>query len=381
MSSVKKVVIIQAVCKQYRVPFFEGLCHALGQEGIELKIAYSAPSKTESLKLDNVDLGSKYGVKVPAYWFFNDKLLFQPLLGEILNSDLVIVELANKHIINYFLLIASSLKLKKIAFWGHGRNRQAKEKGISEWFKKKTLSRVDWWFAYTQGTAEYLIAQDVPAREVTIVQNSVSTQEFQGSLLRIDEKTLQAERQRLGIKDDAPIGLFCGGLYSEKRLEFLIEAVKLVKKKILDFELIIIGSGPDSPFVKEVSEQLSWVHYLGSKFGIEKAIYFRIAQVFLMPGLVGLAILDAFAASLPIVTTDISTHSPEIEYLEDGVNGFITENNSGAYAAVVTNLLIDDELLSRLQQGATCSSGRYTLQAMIENFKTGIVKFFTNFPA
>jgi L-malate glycosyltransferase len=38
----------------------------------------------------------------------------------------------------------------------------------------------------------------------------------------------------------------------------------------------------------------------------------------LMPGLVGLAVLDAFADGIPRVTTVIEYHSPEIEYLVPG---------------------------------------------------------------
>ena len=40
------------------------------------------------------------------------------------------------------------------------------------------------------------------------------------------------------------------------------------------------------------------------------------ANLMLIPGLVGLAVVDSFAAQCPVVTTDFRGHSPEFEYIE-----------------------------------------------------------------
>ena len=68
----------------------------------------------------------------------------------------------------------------------------------------------------------------------------------------------------------------------------------------------------------------AWIHYMGSKFGRESAMLYKIADVFLLAGTAGLAIVDSFAAGLPLIATHLPTHPPEISYLRDGENGKLT---------------------------------------------------------
>ena len=51
----------------------------------------------------------------------------------------------------------------------------------------------------------------------------------------------------------------------------------------------------------------------------------RMSKLFLMPGLLGLAVLDAEVMGLPVVTTRYPWHSPEIAYLRDGETGVIVD--------------------------------------------------------
>ena len=41
----------------------------------------------------------------------------------------------------------------------------------------------------------------------------------------------------------------------------------------------------------------------------------------LLPGAVGLGVLDSFAFDVPLVTVDLPYHGPEIDYVRDGENG------------------------------------------------------------
>ena len=57
------------------------------------------------------------------------------------------------------------------------------------------------------------------------------------------------------------------------------------------------------------------------------------------PGLVGLSIIDSFAAGIPIITTTSKIHSPEISYLQHNYNGLILENDFELYSKQVIMLL------------------------------------------
>ena len=123
-----------------------------------------------------------------------------------------------------------------------------------------------------------------------------------------------------------------------------------------------------------MAENFPWVHFVGPRFGNQKSQMLAIADVFLLPGRVGLALLDGFAAGLPVVATRLSIHGPEIEYLEDGLNGLVTESDPEVFSQVVSSLLSDQSKLERLRQGASNSAKKYSIEAMVERFERGIVR-------
>ena len=96
------------------------------------------------------------------------------------------------------------------------------------------------------------------------------------------------------------------------------------------------------------------------------------AKLFLMPGLVGLAVA---AAGLPMVTTAYPSHSPEIAYLRDGENGVIVANwqDVDAYVDMVADLMLDEPRRARLATVARRMAGVYTVEAMAERFTAGVV--------
>jgi glycosyltransferase involved in cell wall biosynthesis len=98
-----------------------------------------------------------------------------------------------------------------------------------------------------------------------------------------------------------------------------------------------------------------------------------MADVFLLPGSVGLAILDSFAAGLPLLTTELRTHGPEISYLDHGHNGLIIAHDIRAYATAVTDLFKDPNLMARLRTGATQSGCLHSIENMVQNFRLGIL--------
>jgi glycosyltransferase involved in cell wall biosynthesis len=294
--------------------------------------------------------------------------------GAIRDADLVIMEQGNKHAFNYLLLALSRLGHKRVSYWGHGYNHQALAPGASEWLKRKLLTHVDWWFAYTSRVGQYLTDQGVDPGIITVVQNTIDTRELAEAVRAHGDDDRRAVRRRLGIADDARVGLFCGSLYADKKLELLIAATRRIRERCPNFELVVVGDGPAREAMRTAAAHLPFVHHIGPAFGPDRAAYFAISDVFLMPGLVGLAIVDAFTIGLPVFTTDIPIHSPEIEYLEPEVNGVMTAHDVDAYAAAVCRVLDDPDELGRMREAARATASRLTLTHMVEAFATGIVQ-------
>lgn len=368
----KRVLIIEAQMKQYRVAFHERLYAALSDANIQLRVAYSNPSLKEASKKDTCDLPDEYGVKVKAYWLVREKLIIQPLLQEIVKADLVIVDQANKFLLNHLLLPLGLAGIKRTAFFGHGFNAREDRRWLSEWYRHRTINWVNWWFAYTEKTTKYLVSNGVPRSKITTVQNAIDTKEIREQARELTGEQKNHLRSQLNIPVSASVGVYCGALDKVKKLPFLIDAAIKIRNQNNNFHLLLVGAGPDQALVQARIEALPWVHFVGPRFGKEKAALLAISDVMLMPGAVGLVILDAFAAGLPLLSTRLSIHGPEMEYLDEGINGLLAEPDVAAFADVVSVLLRDRDKLNSLRMGAQIAGTKYTIENMATNVCNGI---------
>lgn len=371
----KSVLIVYRFLPQYRIDFYTGLRDELKERNIELTLVYGKSKNTS--KGDEVTLD--WAVHVPNLVINLGivRLIWQPCLRYIKKKDLVIVEQANVLLLNYLLMVLRKLKRKKFAFWGHGINQQSKENSLRNRFKKLIINQTDWWFTYTEGVKRIVTDCGFDESKVTNVENAIDTKYLSIEYTRIKNAEVLKEKRNLNIMSEN-IGIYCGGLYKEKRIEFLISAAVKIKEEIKDFHLIIVGSGPDLPLLKSMINGHDWIHYLGTKFGIERVIYFKMSKVFLLPGAVGLAILDSFSMLTPMITSKYEYHGPEIEYLENEYNGLISENEINAYVKAVVNLLTDGKKLDKLISGCIKSKDLYTVENMVNNFANGISKSLTS---
>jgi len=372
-----RVLIVQSVAKHYRKPLFDRLHACLDEAGLELRVAYSVPNRAEACKGDNIELPAPYGCRVPARWLFGNRLLYQPILGEVARARLVILEQANKYLMSYPVLAQGRLKVRKVAFWGHGRNMHGRASSWAERWKRGLIRQVDWWFAYTQSAASYVAAQGFDPRRITNVRNSVDTAAFRELVESITPEEIQSQRARLGLTPDSRVALFCGSLYEGRDLPLLIDAADRVRHEVESFHLILIGSGPVREAVEREATTRDWLHYVGPLFGRDKAILFRVADLYANPGLVGLGVLDAFTAGLPVFATDCP-HSPEFEYVEAGVNGLVAQHSSQRYAESLVRAFRDPSLLATLRIGAAESARKYGIEATADRFCEGVIACLGN---
>jgi glycosyltransferase involved in cell wall biosynthesis len=363
----RNVVIVQRRLTHYRVPFFNKLRDLLAERDINLRLLVGEPTPVESLKKDEGTL--LWAEKIPTSYKFG--FCWQPFTKYISDADLVIVTQENKLIYN--LLAMSLFRPRRLAFWGHGANLQSQNRnGLKERFKRWSTNQVDWWFAYTQMSADLVGTSGFPATRITVLNNAVDTSELQRQRQTITLEETQALRESLGF-GKGEVGVFVGSLYSDKRLDFLFDAATAIRQHVPDFHLLIIGDGYERDMVKAWCAERTWARWIGSRIDREKAAYVSMAQVMLNPGLVGLGILDSFVCEVPMLTTDCGVHSPEISYLENGINGFMASNDLAAYVDACVDVLQDSEKLEALRAGCRASAKEYTLENMALRFTNGVV--------
>lgn len=370
----RKVTILQHRLLHYRVGLLERLHTECDRRGIELQLVYGQPSPREALKRDTGRIAWAHEVKNRWVSVRGRDLLWQPLPRDLRDSDLVIVMQENRILSNYPILLGRQLgRRTKIAYWGHGRNFQSnRPTGVRERWKTYWLNKVDWWFAYTGLTRSILTSSGFPGERITCLNNAIDNDQLLTDLQGIDPASLDALAKSIDLAPGAPLGLYCGSLYPDKRLELLANAAERIHRAIPAFRLVVIGDGPSRADLETLLAGRNWARIVGVKRGIEKAAYFKLAKFILSPGAVGLHVLDAFCAGLPMFTTANARHGPEIEYLEHDRNGFILPDDPAVFAGAVIDLLGDIERYSIVSAAAREASLAYTLDNMIANFVGGI---------
>lgn len=375
--SPQRVAIVYRVVPHYRRRFYELLRASLSHRGVELLLIAGQPTTSEAAKKDLVTIPWATRVTNRVWRFGRSEVIWQPVVGLTRHADLVVVEQASRLLVNYVLQFQAWLGFgPKVAFWGHGRNFQDNAAHrLGEWLKKLVSKRVHWWFAYNDTSAHVVRSLPFPESRITSVQNAVDTVSLARARESLDAHSTHKVIEELGL-DGRNVCIYTGGMYEEKRLPFLISACELIRSRVPDFEMIFIGSGTHAQIVRDAASRHPWIKYLGTVLDEARVPYFAISKLQLMPGLVGLAVLDSFALGVPIVTTDVSFHSPEIEYLNDGVNGIITKDpwSAQAYANTVIELLTDESRLAELRAGCDASRTKYTIEEMVRRFAEGVVE-------
>lgn len=372
----KTVVFLTRALPHYRHKFHTLVREYLMKHDVHYRLFYSDNAPTEKLKGDQKS--PMWAEKIPIHYLGSNEhsFLYQKITPPICEPDFLILGQHTKHLHNYPIIIRSKIFGQPlVAFFGHGKNFQTENpNGYAERFKRFWTNKVDWWFAYTLRCADAVVASGFPREQITVFNNAIDVSEITNDLasIRPEERINIINTMFNGSQN---IGVYVGGMYPLKRLDFLIESAEQIRHKVPDFHLLIIGGGEDAHIAQTASETHEWIHYVGPKFGREKSLLASLGKVFLMPGLVGLAILDSFAYGTPMVTTNVSYHSPEFDYLTDDGNGLVVKetDNPIAYANAVTQVLTDHQYHERLVASGKLALEKYTIENMAAHFAEGVL--------
>lgn len=371
----KKAVIFQYRLLHYRTELFDRLRAECARRGVDLHLVHGQASRRESAKKDEGSLPWAHRVNNRFRELGARDLVWQPFPAGLRDADLVVVMQENRILSNYPLLLSRLWSPRRVAYWGHGVNFQSDAPaGLREKWKRMMLTRVDGWFAYTEMTAEIVRRTGYPPERITCLDNAIDNEAFERDLAGVTDAQLQAMRLEIDAPEGAPVGLFCGSLYPDKRLDYMIDAADRIHAALPAFRLVVIGDGPSAGEIRKAMESRPWLKWLGVRKGLDKAAWFRLADVVINPGAVGLHVLDSFCSGTPMVTTVESRHGPEVAYLKDGVNGLVVEGAADHYADAVIALFDDREKLNAIKQAALHDAKRYTLDNMVTRFADGIAR-------
>ncbi|MDD3063123.1 MAG: glycosyltransferase family 1 protein [Massilibacteroides sp.] len=119
--------------------------------------------------------------------------------------------------------------------------------------------------------------------------------------------------------NDYPCILFVSRLVWEKNLQMLIDLYHLIKKRKLNYNLLVVGEGVAR---KEIEKQMPEALFLGHRGHTELASLYASSTVFFFPSVTetfGNVVLEAMASGIPCVVAD---KGGSRDFVDDGVNGF-----------------------------------------------------------
>jgi phosphatidylinositol alpha-1,6-mannosyltransferase len=163
-------------------------------------------------------------------------------------------------------------------------------------------------------------------------------------------------RRRLGLAD-RPVVVCVSRMVARKGQDMLVRALPLIRQRVPDAALLLVGDGPHRPEVERLVERLdlrAHVVFAGRQPWDETPAYYDAGDVFCMPtrtrllGLepeaLGICYLEAAATGLPVVAGD-SGGAPDA--VLDGENGLVVDGRDVAAVADACATFLADPALAR----------------------------------
>jgi len=199
---------------------------------------------------------------------------------------------------------ARYLVTRRMRRWMHARRRPVLGWGLGTYTVQQSMQAArslgregflrgfDGMIAYSSRAAREYAAVGIPEDRIVVAPNSTKPRPARRPPERPDRFT------------DRPVVLFVGRINEGKRLPILIEAIASLPEADRPV-LEIVGDGPAREAAESLAKEiLPEARFLGSKYGAELDPIFARADLFVLPGLGGLAMQEAMAHGLPIVVAD-----------------------------------------------------------------------------
>ena len=312
----------------YRVPVYNHLRRYLRERSFDLAVASE---------------GIQPGNPTPVEFDFAQMPLSALSVGRFIwrgKFDVVImfVNMRHRYLFPVYL-VAKGMLRRKMVWWGQGRDLAHPDSRVKNAAYAAEHALCDAIILYAEHLKKYVATRF--HHKVFIANNTLAVS-HSGLPPGGREHVLRSYNIRTRKN------IICVGRFQRrKRIDQLGAAMQLMNRP--DVGLILVGPDTDRVLENIAGDN---VYKLGEIYGDERFDLLSAADVYCLPGAVGLSIIDAFHCGLPFVTED-GDESAEIAYLKDGVNGFVVPRGDvSELARVLLLLLDDDELRARFSAAA-----------------------------
>lgn len=368
----KKIIIVLPTFPHYRKEFLNRMSAQLAENDVELIVfhGFTKKKKIQEIEEESFQCISfktiEYSLGILTFTFLRN--LKQKIVE--INPDGIVI-LFNPMIVSFVEVLRYCIK-KHIpyAIWSCGYVRpelngvlvRIREKFLN-YFDKRAAVHI----AYHTSRKEYLEGKGILKESIFVAQNTIDTEVIMNSY-NLDEVNANRFNDKLNV-------LFVGALITRKYLKETMSAVDSLISENFPMTFTIIGEGYIMDELKEYRTTLTHkkeILILGGKYGEELRSYFLSSDIFLLAGSGGLAINEAMAYGLPIISTE-----------GDGSGRDLIKNNGYMLRqlgdeAEIKNALSNFVRLSRNEQLKMSKNSlnhinhKATLTLMIDNYQKAI---------
>lgn len=230
----------------------------------------------------------------------------------------------------------------------------------------KFVPRFDHHLAYHSNAKKYAIAHGARPDQVTVMHNTINE-----AGIHCMEKTAAREfvANKLCDMKGKRIVLYVGAVLEEKRLELVFEALDILARP--DVIFLMVGDGPHLAKINDLYGHRP--DFISTGQIIEGVgPYFDAADVFVLPGTGGLAINEAMAHGLAVVSGYADGSADDL--VIDGQNGYRLRTDSAQeLAARLRDVLADPTAAAAMgANGREMIRGDLSFERFIERVVTVI---------
>ncbi|MBE5756377.1 MAG: glycosyltransferase family 4 protein [Clostridiales bacterium] len=228
----------------------------------------------------------------------------------------------------------------------------AKMRFLTEWVVKyigRVYNRVDELFCVNEGVA-------MQARSFGY-KGKITLLPFGTELEKVTNLDCLIKRanEEFKIEENELVFLYVGRIMALKRIDFILDALKIVKEKGVDFKFFVVGKGPEERALKEKVKKLGLENSVIFTGFLDREllplIYAR-ADLFLFPSLYdnfGLVKVEASTYDTPGVFIENSQAGLSVT---DGVNGYLSKDTVVDFASKILYAVSDKEKLKKVGKKA-----------------------------
>ncbi len=264
-------------------------------------------------------LRNKYWGKF--YWQSQSvRLIFKPYTHYIITGDPYCVS-------TWVILVLSKILRKTTIAWTHGW--YGRESAIKKYVKKIYFSLYDKLMIYGEYAIELMRQEGIPSEKMECIANSLDSDRERELRNLLAPSSIFYDY----FQNNYPTIIYCGRIQKVKKLEMIIDSVKILKDEGVNVNVVIVGKDDEGVHLRDyanacdIDKQL-WLYGPCYDDKLLAELFYN-ASVCVSPGNVGLTAIHSLSFGCPVITHDnFPLQMPEFEAIIPNVTGgFFAWNN------------------------------------------------------